>query len=73
MVLKKWCDIHPGSEFRCFVKGRSLVAISPRHWPSYHEHIATERNDIVSDIVSLFKEKIKEAFPLKDCRDFYNS
>lgn len=66
VVLKKWCDIHPGSEFRCFVKGRSLVAISPRHWPSYHEHIATERNDIVSDIVSLFKEKIKESFPLKD-------
>uniref|UniRef100_A0A8D8GFX3 Cell division cycle protein 123 homolog n=1 Tax=Culex pipiens TaxID=7175 RepID=A0A8D8GFX3_CULPI len=66
VVLKKWCDIHPGSEFRCFVKGRSLVAISPRHWPSYHEHIAAERNDIVSDIVSLFKEKIKEAFPLKD-------
>ncbi|XP_055543995.1 cell division cycle protein 123 homolog [Wyeomyia smithii] len=66
VVLKKWRDIHPGSEFRCFVKNKSLVAISPRHWPSYHEHIAAERSDIVSDIVSLFKEKIKERFPLKD-------
>lgn len=68
IVLKKWRDIHPGSEFRCFVKNKSLVAISPRHWPSYHEHIATERSDIVSDIVSLYKEKIKESFPLKDCK-----
>lgn len=67
IILKKWRDIHPGSEFRCFVKNKSLVAISPRHWPSYHEHIATERSDIVSDIVSLYKEKIKESFPLKDC------
>ncbi|XP_053696118.1 cell division cycle protein 123 homolog [Sabethes cyaneus] len=66
VVLKKWRDIHPGSEFRCFVKNKSLVAISPRHWPSYHEHIAAERSDIVCDIVSLFKEKIKQRFPLKD-------
>ncbi|XP_055613298.1 cell division cycle protein 123 homolog [Uranotaenia lowii] len=66
IVLKKWRDIHPGSEFRCFVKNKSLVAISPRQWPSYHEHIAKERSDIVNDIVSLFKEKIKEKFPLKD-------
>ncbi|XP_058062020.1 cell division cycle protein 123 homolog isoform X1 [Anopheles bellator] len=66
VVLKKWKDIHPGSEFRCFVRNRSLLAISPRHWPSYHEHIACERSDIVNDIVSLFKEKIKETFPLKD-------
>uniref|UniRef100_A0A182NU75 Uncharacterized protein n=1 Tax=Anopheles dirus TaxID=7168 RepID=A0A182NU75_9DIPT len=66
VVLKKWHDIHPGSEFRCFVRNRSLLAISPRHWPSYHEHIARERTDIVNDIVSLFKEKIKDTFPLKD-------
>lgn len=66
IVLKKWRDIHPGSEFRCFVKNKSLVAISPRHWPSYHEHIAAERSDIVRDIVSLYKEKIKDSFPLKD-------
>lgn len=66
IVLKKWRDIHPGSEFRCFVRNGSLVAISPRHWPSYHEHIARERTEIVSDIVSLFKEKIKDTFPLKD-------
>ncbi|KXJ70688.1 hypothetical protein RP20_CCG022758 [Aedes albopictus] len=66
IILKKWRDIHPGSEFRCFVRNKSLVAISPRHWPSYHEHIAVERSDIVSDIVSLYKEKIKDSFPLKD-------
>uniref|UniRef100_A0AAG5DFP5 Cell division cycle protein 123 homolog n=1 Tax=Anopheles atroparvus TaxID=41427 RepID=A0AAG5DFP5_ANOAO len=66
VVLKKWKDIHPGSEFRCFVRNRSLLAISPRHWPSFHEHIARERSDIVNDIVSLFKEKIKDTFPLRD-------
>lgn len=66
IVLKEWREIHPGTEFRCFVKNRSLIAISPRDWPQYHKHILTQKLDIVSDIVSLFKEKIKHEFPLEN-------
>lgn len=74
LVLRRWTDIHPGSEFRCFVKGKNLIAISPRDWPQYHEHIAKYRRDIINDIVSLFKEKIKHKFPLDDCEScFYVS
>ena len=25
LVLKKWRDIHPGTEFRCFVKDRNII------------------------------------------------
>lgn len=67
LVLRKWHDIHPGTEFRCFVKSRNLVGISPRDWPEYHEHIATQRVDIVKDIVSFYKEHIISKFPLFDC------
>ena len=67
LVLKKWKDIHPGTEFRCFVKNRNLIAISPRDWPQYHEHLNTQKQDIIKDIVSLFKEKIKEKFSIDDC------
>lgn len=68
LVLRRWTDIHPGSEFRCFVKNKNLVAISPRDWPQYHEHIASARKDIINDIVSVFKEKIKHTFLLDDCK-----
>lgn len=68
LVLRKWTDIHPGSEFRCFVKNKNLIAISPRDWPQFHEHIAQYRRDIVNDIVSVFKEKIKHKFTLDDCK-----
>lgn len=68
IALRRWTDIHPGSEFRCFVKRRSLIAISPRDWPAYHSHIATYRKDIINDIVSIFKEKIKDKFPLDNCK-----
>lgn len=68
LVLKKWRDIHPGTEFRCFVSHKKLIAISPRDWPQYHEYIGAQRVNIVNDIVSLFKEHIKPKFPLFDCK-----
>lgn len=68
LVLRKWHDIHPGTEFRCFVKKRNLIGISPRDWPEYHEHIATQRVDIVKDISSFYKEHILSKFPLFDCK-----
>lgn len=70
IALRRWTDIHPGTEFRCFVRNKSLIGISPRDWPQYHEHIAQNKRDIIRDIVSLFKEKIKNQFPLTDCKFF---
>lgn len=67
VTLKKWKEIHPGTEFRCFVRNKNLIAISPRDWPQYHEHFKTQKRDIIKDIVSLFKEKIKENFPIDNC------
>lgn len=66
LIFKKWHDIHPGTEFRCFVRNRKLIGISPRDWPQYHDYICTQRINIVSDIVSIFKEHIKPKFPLID-------
>ncbi|CAD7094022.1 unnamed protein product [Hermetia illucens] len=64
IVLKEWHEIHPGTEFRCFVRRRSLIAISPRDWPAYHEDIVQQKRDICMDIRSIFRERIKEQFPL---------
>lgn len=68
LIFKMWRDIHPGTEFRCFVKNKNLIAISPREWPQYHEYICSQRVNIVNDIVSLFKEYVKPKFPLFDCK-----
>lgn len=68
LVFKKWQEIHPGTEFRCFVRNKKLIGISPRDWPQYHEFICTQRVNIVRDIVSIFKEHIKPKFPLYDCK-----
>lgn len=66
LILKQWLDIHPGTEFRCFVYKRNLIAISPRDWPQYHKYIIQQSSEIISDILSIFKEKIQNEFPLEN-------
>ncbi|EJK50568.1 hypothetical protein THAOC_30403, partial [Thalassiosira oceanica] len=39
LVLRKWCNLHPSMEFRCFVRGHDLVAISQRHPSKFYGHL----------------------------------
>lgn len=65
LVLRKWKDINPGMEFRCFVKDHKLIAISQRDTASCYEFIEQNEHEICSDIANFFKTKIAHKFP--DC------
>lgn len=63
LILRKWKDINPGMEFRCFVKDHQLIAISQRDIASCYEFIAQNEEDICNDIAKFFKKKIAYKFP----------
>lgn len=63
LVLRKWKDINPGMEFRCFVKDNKLIAISQRDIASCYDFIELNEEDICSDITRFFKNKIADKFP----------
>jgi D123 len=52
LALRKWANLHPSQEYRCFCRERELVAICQRHfteyWPhlSQDDHLATMRRVI---------------------------
>ncbi|XP_015517638.1 translation initiation factor eIF2 assembly protein isoform X2 [Neodiprion pinetum] len=62
LVLKKWREINPCAEFRCFVINGELVGICQRDLSQYYLYIETEKYDIRQDIKSLFHERIKKRF-----------
>jgi hypothetical protein len=62
LILRKWIDINPGLEYRCFVKNKELIAISQRDNSTFYEHIKTSESSIKQDIVSFFKEHIQHKF-----------
>ncbi|XP_076620420.1 translation initiation factor eIF2 assembly protein [Colletes latitarsis] len=66
LILKKWQDINPCTEFRCFVIENELIAISQRDISQYHSYNESEKYNIQTDIKSLFMERIKDRFLLKN-------
>lgn len=66
LVLKKWRDINPCTEFRCFVAANQLVGICQRDVSQYYRHIENEKYDIQQDIRSFFAERIQNRFKLSD-------
>lgn len=66
IVVKQWTNIHPGCEYRCFVKQHTLIGISQRDCSTFYPHINARRCDIIRDIVDFFQENIKRRFPSPD-------
>lgn len=54
IILRKWIDIDPWREFRCFVKDGELVGISQYFYKSYCPEIIENR----SDIERVIKDKV---------------
>ncbi|XP_022670407.1 cell division cycle protein 123 homolog [Varroa destructor] len=74
LVLRKWVEIEPSFEFRCFVHHRELTAISQREISQYYGYIIEQRDQIVNDVMSFFKEYIQDRFPLENYTfDVYRS
>uniref|UniRef100_A0A8C0QP26 Translation initiation factor eIF2 assembly protein n=1 Tax=Chelonoidis abingdonii TaxID=106734 RepID=A0A8C0QP26_CHEAB len=62
LVLRKWCELIPGAEFRCFVKENKLIGISQRDYTQYYEHISKQNEEICRCIQEFFKKHIQYKF-----------
>ena len=66
LVLRKWKEINPGFEYRCFVKNKELVGVTQRDCTKFYHHIEAEEATIMTDILSFYCEQVRERFPLDD-------
>ncbi|XP_005252695.1 translation initiation factor eIF2 assembly protein isoform X1 [Homo sapiens] len=62
LVLRKWCELIPGAEFRCFVKENKLIGISQRDYTQYYDHISKQKEEIRRCIQDFFKKHIQYKF-----------
>ncbi|KAL1892185.1 hypothetical protein Sste5346_007141 [Sporothrix stenoceras] len=62
LVLRAYFDIHTALEFRCFVKQRNLVAITPRDL-KYYPYLEGLRSTIIERTKTLFHSKLQFTFP----------
>jgi hypothetical protein len=64
LVLRKWCNLHPSMEFRCFVYNHELVAISQRQHTQHFPHLSRDRVVIRSQIIDFYDTVIEDRFSL---------
>ncbi|KAF7658341.1 hypothetical protein LDENG_00013950 [Lucifuga dentata] len=62
LVLRKWSELIPGGEFRCFVKENKLIAISQRDYTQYYPHILEHKEKISQAIQDFFSRNIQYKF-----------
>ncbi|KAF9942273.1 hypothetical protein BGZ67_002290 [Mortierella alpina] len=65
LVLRKWFDLAPSMEFRCFVRDHRLVGISQRDM-TYYEFLKGIQQELEDKIVGFFEDKINGHFPDSD-------
>jgi hypothetical protein len=62
LVLRKWFAINPSMEFRCFVRGRRLIAVCQREL-NHFEFLEPMKREILFCIREFFDENLKHTFP----------
>ncbi|KAL7512954.1 hypothetical protein ACHAXN_010094 [Cyclotella atomus] len=66
LVLRKWCNLHPSMEFRCFIYDHEIVAISQRHPSKYYSHLQPPSEDddhpLLAIIEKFYKKYVKGRF-----------
>ncbi|ORZ15474.1 D123-domain-containing protein [Lobosporangium transversale] len=65
LVLRKWFDLAPSMEFRCFVKGHQLVGVSQRDM-TYYDFLKGIKDELEQKIIAFYEEKIRNKFPDPD-------
>ncbi|KAI9802843.1 MAG: hypothetical protein M1833_001442 [Piccolia ochrophora] len=62
LILRKWIELNPSLEFRCFVRAKQLVAITQRDL-NHFEFLFPMQDQLRSRISAFFDEKLKSTFP----------
>jgi hypothetical protein len=64
LVLRKWCNLYPSQEFRCFVRDGELMAISQRHHSQHYGHLVRDQYLYRSLLVEFFDDVVADNFPV---------
>ena len=72
VVLRKWADLNPSMEFRCFVRGGNLRGICQRDVSNFYPFLPSQVEWLEETLAVFWQERVHGAFPGRDyCFDVY--
>ncbi|GJP41469.1 hypothetical protein CLOM_g1143 [Closterium sp. NIES-68] len=63
LALRKWFDLRPEMEFRCFVKAHQLIGICQREITSFYPFLVDSHQDLKLQICDFYSNSIHGRFP----------
>lgn len=67
LCLRKWINVHPSGEFRCFIKDKRLIGVSQRQISNCYKHLLDSVESIMTDISCFIDDNhISNKFPLRN-------
>ncbi|KAI8904165.1 D123-domain-containing protein [Powellomyces hirtus] len=63
LVLRKWYELIPSMEFRCFVRDNVLIGITQRDIANFYDFLVDEGESLHASIERFFSDNIKGRFP----------
>jgi hypothetical protein len=67
--LRKWSQLYPSREFRCFVKNRHIVGICQRDIKTHYSHLHEPecKKAIETSIAEFYQHVLRDQLELSDC------
>ena len=62
LILRKWCNLNPSMEFRCFVRNHELVGISQRQHSVHFPHLNEDKDRLYELIHDFFEDYVFRRF-----------
>jgi D123 len=62
LILRKWCNLNPSMEFRCFVRQDELIAISQRDHTQHYAHLLQHKTRIQELLSEFFEDIVRNRF-----------
>jgi len=59
LVLRKWSNLYPQAQYRCFVKGLRLVGISQRQCSAFYPSLAADSDRTRDTIFRFHRDKVR--------------
>lgn len=69
LVLRKWYDLQPSMEFRCFVKNQEIIGITQRDL-NYYAFLKDVAQDVEQKIYEFFEDTVRDGFESVNCKSY---
>ncbi|CAM9440982.1 unnamed protein product, partial [Ectocarpus fasciculatus] len=63
LVIRKWANMFPSMEFRCFISGSNMIGICQKDVSTFYPFLSGDCLRIQDVILDFFEESIKEKLP----------